>query len=253
MRAAHSTRYPSAPSVLGSNGSGAASSGSVCAFFDDCIDAGCNQLELAELQCLVEQTGSFRAGEHVFRAGDPFRAIFAVRRGMVKTRRIDNGGREQVLGFYLPGEMIGLDAVYAEQFSYDAVALQTTSFCRFPFPAMGEFAARAPAVQRYLFRMLSRDLGTASLLAGDHAADARVAAFLMDLSIRYAARGLAATRFQLGMSRVDIANYLRLAAETVSRVFSRFDSRQLIKIDGRELELLDQAQLCAIGQSLRSG
>jgi CRP/FNR family transcriptional regulator len=105
-------------------------------------------------------------------------------------------------------------------------------------------------VQQHLFRMLSKELGTASLLAGDHSADERVAAFLLDLAGRYAVRGFSATRFHLSMSRGDIANYLRLAAETVSRVLSRFRSQQLIEIEGRELELLNPKKLREIGQAL---
>lgn len=221
-----------------------------CTFSSICIAGGCHKSELAELQCLVEHVGQFRAGEHVFRAGDTFRAIFAVRRGTVKTCVVDKGGREQVLGFYLPGEVIGLDAIYPERFPCNAVALDTASFCRFSFPAISDLAARVPAVQQHLFRMLSKGLGTASLPARDprdHSADQRVAAFLMDLSDRYAERGFSATRLHLSMSRGDIANYLRVAAETISRVLSRFRSQELIRIDGRGLELLDLARLGVIG------
>src|SRR3546814_13432631 len=99
---------------------------------------------------------------------------------------------------------------------------------------MSALASRIPAVQQNLFRMLSKELGTASLLAGDHSADERVAAFLLDLASRYAARGFSATRFHLSMSRGDIANYLRLAAEPVSRVLSRFRAQKPIQIEGRE-------------------
>jgi CRP/FNR family transcriptional regulator len=221
-----------------------------CAFSSACMAAGYDKPELAELQCLVEHVGPFRAGEHVFRTGDPFRAIFAVRSGTVKTRMVDREGREQVLGFYLPGEVIGLDAIYPEHFPCDAVALDTTFFCRFSFPAMSALASRVPAVQQHLFRMLSKELGTASLLAGDHSADERVAAFLTDLADRHAVRGFSASRFHLSMSRSDIANYLRLAAETVSRVLARFRAQKLVRIEGRELELLDPAGLREIGQAL---
>jgi len=155
-----------------------------------------------------------------------------------------------VLGFYLPGEVIGLNAIYPEYFPCDAVALDTTWFCRFSFPAMSALASRVPAVQQHLFRMLSKELGSASLLAGDHRADERVAAFLVDLARRHAIRGYSGTRFHLSMSRGDIANYLRLAAETVSRVLSRFRTQQLIQIDGRELQLLDAVRLHEIGQAL---
>jgi CRP/FNR family transcriptional regulator len=168
----------------------------------------------------------------------------------VKTGMVDKEGREQVLGFYLPGEVIGLNAIYPEHFPCDAVALETSYFCRFSFPAMSALAARMPAVQSHLFRLLSKELGSASLLAGDHSADERMAAFLIDLGQRYAARGFSGTQFQLSMSRGDIANYLRLAAETVSRVLSRFRSQKLIQVEGRQLEILDPQGLHHIGRSL---
>ena len=202
------------------------------------------------MHCLVEHVGPYRTGDHVFRTGDPFRAIFAVRSGTVKTCLVDKEGREQVLGFYLPGEVIGLNAIYPEQFPCNAIALETTQFCRFSFPAMSALAARMPAVQQHLFRLLSKELGTASLLAGDHSADERMAAFLCDLGSRYGARGFSGTRFRLSMSRGDIANYLRLASETVSRVLTRFRSQGLIALEGRDVELLDAAGLRRIGESL---
>jgi CRP/FNR family transcriptional regulator len=242
-------RLPEPPSPIADDGDETHFCGT-CAFSSVCIAAGYHKPELVELQCLVEHVGPFHAGEHVFRTGDPFRAIFAVRGGTVKTRVIDREGREQVLGFYLPGEVVGLNAIYPEQFPCDAVALDTAFFCRVSFPAMSALATRMPAVQKHLFRMLSKELGSASLLAGDHSADERVAAFLLDLAGRYAARGFSATQFHLSMSRGDIANYLRLAAETVSRVLSRFRIQKLIQIVGRELELLDPEGLRRIGRAL---
>ncbi len=112
---------------------------------------------------------------------------------------------------------------------------------------MSALASRIPVVQQHLFRLLSKELCTASLLAGDHSADERVAAFLLDLAGRYEACGFSGTRFHVSMSRGDIANYLRLAAETVSRVLSRFRVQKLIRIEGRELQLLDRSGLRAIG------
>lgn len=221
-----------------------------CAFASACQAVGYGKPELRELHCLVEHVGPFRAGDYIFRTGDAFRAIFAVRSGTVKTSMVDKEGREQVLGFYLPGEVIGLNAIYPDHFPCDAVALESAYFCRFSFPAMSALATRMPAVQQHLFRLLSKELGTASLLAGDHSADERMAAFLTDLGERYAARGFSGTDFQLSMSRGDIANYLRLAAETVSRVLSRFRSQNLIEIEGRALVLRDPAGLRRIGQSL---
>jgi len=210
-----------------------------CAFSNACVAAGYGKADMAELQCLIEHVGPFERGACVFRTGDAFRAIYAVRSGVVKTVLVDSEGQEQVLGFYLPGEVVGLNAIYPEHYPCDAVALETTEFCRFSFPAMSELAARVPTVQQHLFRLLSKELGTASLLAGDHSADERMAAFLLDLGERFATRGFSPTAFHLSMSRADIANYLRLAAETVSRVLGRFRTQGLVHIEGRDVELLD--------------
>lgn len=211
---------------------------STCAFSSVCMASGYGKPELQELHCLVEHVGMFKPGEHVFRTGEPFRAIYAVRQGTVKTVVVNREGHEQVLGFYLPGEVVGLNAIYPEKYPCDAVALEPSEFCRFSFPAMSELAARMPSVQQHLFRMLSKELGAASLLAGDHSADERMAAFLIDLGDRSAARGFSGTRFRLSMSRSDIANYLRLATETVSRVLGRFRDGEFVRIDGRNVELL---------------
>ena len=221
---------------------------SSCAFAEACAVAGYGKAELSELHCLVEHVGPFEPGQHVFRNGDAFRALYAVRNGMVKTTLVDAEGREQVLGFYLPGELVGLDAIYPEHYPCDAVALETTECCRFSFPAMSALAARQPRIQQHLFRLLSKELGSATLLAGDHSADERMAAFLVNLGDRYAARGLSATQFRLSMARADIANYLRLAAETVSRVLGRFREQKLIAIDGRKVELLDPPRLRALAR-----
>ena len=223
---------------------------STCAFGSVCLPAGVDKNALQELHVLVEHVGPYRAGEHVFRRGERFGAIFAVRGGVVKTCIVDDEGREQVLGFHLPGEMIGLNAIHPDKYPCDAVALDTVYVCRFSFAALTTLAAKIPDVQQTLFRLLSADIGKATALAGDHTAEERLAAFLLDLAARHAARGFSPTRYRLVMPRGDIANHLRLAAETVSRVLRRFCDRRLIRVDGRELELLDREQLHRIARNL---
>jgi len=223
---------------------------STCAFGSVCLPAGVDKSALNELHMLVEHVGPYRAGDPVFHHGERFGAIFAVRSGMVKTRLNDADGREQVLGFHLPGEMIGLDAIHPAQYPCDAIALDTVYVCRFSFPALATLAARIPDVQQQLFRLLSADIGKAARYAGDHTADARLAAFLLDLAGRYAARGFAQNAFRLAMARADIANYLRLAAETVSRVLRRFQDQGLIGVDGRDVELKNVAELRRLARSL---
>ncbi len=216
---------------------------STCAFSQACLSAGMDKHALMDLHVLVEHVGPLHAGDHVFREGDAFDAIAAVRAGTVKTYVVDRDGHEQVLGFHLPGEVIGLDAIDGDRYPCNAVALDTVMLCRFSFPRISMLAARLPGLQQHLFRLMSRDIGRASLLAGDYSADQRMAAFLIGLSRRLAARGFSPDRFQLTMARTDIANYLRLAPETVSRVLKRFQHDGLIHVDRRELELLGRKRL----------
>ena len=216
---------------------------STCAFSQACMAQGMDKAGLMDLHVLVEHVGPLRAGDHVFREGDPFEAIAAVRAGTVKTYTIDRDGHEHVLGFHLPGEVIGLNAIDGDRYPCNAVALDTVMLCRFSFPRISVLAARLPGLQQHLFRLMSRDIGNAALLAGDWTADQRMAAFLVGLSRRLAARGFSPDRFQLTMARTDIANYLRLAPETVSRVLKRFQEEGLLKVDRREVELADHARL----------
>jgi CRP/FNR family transcriptional regulator len=159
-------------------------------------------------------------------------------------------GAEQVLGFHLPGEVIGLNAIHPAKYPCDAIALDTAFVCRFSFPALATLAARVPRVQQELFRLLSADIGKATLLAGDWTAEERLAAFLLGLAARFAARGFSARALHLGMPRNDIANYLRLAPETVSRLLRRFQEQNLIRVDGRDIELVDARKLQEIARNL---
>jgi len=207
---------------------------------------------LRELHVLVEHIGPISAGTHIFRAGDRFDSIAAVRIGTVKTSRVDRAGREQVLGFYLPGEIVGLSAIDRGRYPCDAIALDSVQLCRFSFPKIALLARRLPGLQKKLFSLLSRDIGQAERLSGDHTAEERVAAFLLDLSARLAARGYSATRFELTMPRTDIANHLRLAPETVSRVLRRFQDSRRIGVSGRVVELLDIAGLAGLAERIPS-
>ena len=221
---------------------------STCAFSEACLAQGYDKSALMDLHVLVEHVGPFHEGEHVFREGDEFNAIAAVRAGTVKTYVLDASGHEQVLGFHLPGEIIGLSAISQSRYPYNAVALDTVMLCRFSFPKMALLATRMPGLQAQLFRLLSEDIGKASLLAGDYSADQRMAALLVSLSRRFAQRGFSATRLHLTMTRTDIANYLRLAPETVSRVLRRLQSENLVNVERRELEIIDPGRLLELAR-----
>jgi CRP/FNR family transcriptional regulator len=225
---------------------------SSCAFSAACMAEGLDKGALRDLHMLVEHVGPLPPGTHIFRTGDRFDAIAAVRSGTVKTCRVDREGREQVLGFHLPGEIIGLSAIDGERYPCDAVALDEVQLCRFSFPKIALLAARLPGLQQQLFRLMSRGIGQAERLSGDHSADERIAAFLVDLSARLQARGFPGLRFGLTMPRTDIANYLRLAPETVSRVLRRFQDDGLVRVRRREVELADAGRLAALARDILS-
>ncbi len=223
---------------------------STCAFSHACLATGFDRARLSALECVVEHLEPFHAGDFIFRRGDPFHALFALRSGAVKICRTEGDNHQQVLGFYGTGDVIGVGGIYSQRFPCDAIALDVTYLCRLSFPAISTLASQIPAVQQHLLRVLSERLGSVQRLNGNYSADARVAAFLLDLVARVAARGFSPTRIHLSMPRTDIASYLRLAAETVSRVMSRFRARKLIAVRGRDVELLNPDRLRDIGQAL---
>ena len=221
-----------------------------CAFSSACLSSGFDKTHLRDLHVLVEHVDTFREGDHIFREGDTFNVIAAVRAGTVKTYVADSEGREQVLGFFLPGEVIGLSAISHAKYPCNAVALESVQLCRFSFPNIAALATRMPGLQQRLFTLLSEDINKAALLSGNFTADERMAAFLISLSRRYAARGFSANRFTVAMTRTDIANYLRLASETVSRVFRRFQDDGLLRVERRDIELLQRPKLEALARNV---
>jgi CRP/FNR family transcriptional regulator len=223
---------------------------STCAFSAACLEQGYDKSKLEELHVLVAHVGPYGEGEHIFREGDPFEAIAAVRVGTVKTYVNDSEGREQVLGFFLPGEVIGLNAISHARYPCNAVVLDSVMLCRFSFPNIAALASRMPGLQQHLFKLLSEDIGKAALLAGNFTADERMAAFVVSMSRRHAARGFSAARFRLSMTRTDIANYLRLASESVSRGFSRLQEAGLLRVDRREIEILDLPKLDVMARNI---
>jgi CRP/FNR family transcriptional regulator len=221
-----------------------------CSLSSICLPQGLDRAGLERMDCLVDKTPPMHEGEHLFRVGDGFKNIYAVRAGSFKSYTVDSEGREHVLGFHLPGELLGLDAIYSERHVSNAVALDTAAICVLPYQELSDLAGEIEGLRSQLLRFMSKDLSDASTLAGDYTAEERIAAFLINLSRRFQNRGFSASEFNLSMSRRDIANYLRLAAETVSRVFARFEKTQLIAVKQREIRLMDIARLQDLGRCL---
>ena len=216
---------------------------SQCSLHDLCLPLGVSAEDLDLLDSLVETVGPLHGKDHLFRQGDPFRFLYAVRSGCIKSYVDTENGEEQVLGFHLPGDLVGLDAIDRDRHRHSAVALDTALLCCLPFAQLSELARRVPGLQKQLFRLMSRDLGTCYWLSAHYAVDARLAAFLLNFGDRMRARGFSESHFVLPMSRQDIASYLRLAPETVSRALGRFASDSLIEITRREIRITDRGAL----------
>ncbi|WP_213877668.1 fumarate/nitrate reduction transcriptional regulator Fnr [Pseudomonas sp. dw_358] len=209
-------------------------------------------LELADMDALdniVKRGRPLHKGELLFRQGDTFSSVYAVRSGALKTLSLSNGGEEQITGFHLPSELVGLSGIDNEIYPVSAQALETTTVCEIPFERLDELAAQLPQLRRQLMRVMSREIRDDQqmmLLLSKKAANERIASFLVNLSTRFSARGFSSQHFRLNMSRNDIGNFLGLAVETVSRVFTRFQQDQLITAGGKEVHILQPAALCAV-------
>ena len=224
-----------------------------CSLSELCLPMGLATGDIQRLEELVAPRGPVNEGEHLFRIGDPLRVLYAVRGGFFKSYLVETNGREQVLGFHLPGELIGLDAIWPEKHQCNAIALTTASVCELPYGQITELGRQVPGLQHSMLRLLSKELALSHSLAGDFSAEERVAGFLLSLSSRMKARGYSESFLTLAMSRRDIANYLRLATETVSRVFSRFEQDGLVSVDRREVRLRDPEKLGELGRCFSAG
>lgn len=219
-----------------------------CSLKEICLPVGIDKGDLDRLDSIIDRKRPLTRGEHLFRVGDGFQSIFAVRSGSLKTYTTSEGGQEQVMGFQLPGELVGLDAISEGYHPLAAKALETTSVCEIPFDDLESLSSQIGGLQRQLLRVMSqeiRDDEQNMVILGQKSAEQRLAAFLISLSNRFRRRGFSSTQFNLSMSRSDIGNYLGLALETVSRLFTRFQNDGLLSVDRKHIELLDRDKLCS--------
>ncbi len=235
---------------IGSNPSRSQVACSRCALGELCLPRGLSPEEIQRFEQIVHRSRPIQPAEHLFRAGDEFRSIASVRTGCFKSYVVDHEGQEQVLGFHLPGEIIGLDAIHSQRHTANVVALDTSAVCGLTFESMSAMARQMPELQAELFRLMSQRISELEVSAGDLSADERIARFLLSLSGRFARRGYSETEFMLAMSRRDIASYLRLATETVSRVFARFQKSGVLRVDRKEVRIRNMPALRELaGQS----
>jgi len=220
-----------------------------------CLPAGIAAHELKDLDAVVRARVPLDRGEALFRNGDPLESLYVIRSGSIRTAQASTEGEEQIIGFHIPGEIVGLDAMSDDVHHCDAIALERTSVCAVPFDRLQEIAGRIPALQRQLHRIISREMvqDHHHLVAlGRRTARQRLALFIQSLSERLEAAGYPGDEIYLSMSREDIANYLGLALETVSRLISRLHDEGIVAVDRRHVTILDPQRLAETAGRIRS-
>jgi CRP/FNR family transcriptional regulator len=213
-----------------------------CRLSGICLPFSLESKEVEELDSIIQRSKPLQKGQHLYRESDRFESVYAVRSGTLKAYRTTDDGREQVTGFYFPGEILGMDGIANNAHASSARALETAAVCEIPFSSLEKLSADMPHLQRHFFQLMSREIAEDQqliTLLSKSSADERVAALLLSISTRNARRKLSASQFRLSMSRVDIGNYLGLTVETVSRVFSRMQKLNILRVENKEIEILD--------------
>lgn len=214
-----------------------------------CLPMGLNEDDLVRLDNIIGRRRRVGRDERIFRIDEPFRNLYALRLGQFKTVQVNAAGEEQITGFQMAGELLGMDAIGGNRHQCDAVALEDSEVCEIPFAHLEDLFGQVPTLLRHFHRIMSQEITRKQnlmLLLGNMRAEQRFAVFLTNLSSRYAARGYSAHSFSLRMSREDIGNYLGLTIESISRLLSRFRKIGLLVVDKREVTILEPVRLRAM-------
>ena len=205
-----------------------------CNLREICLPAGLTPAEMDQLDSLVNVRRKVKRGEALYRTGEVFDAVYAIRTGFFKSRVTYEDGRDQVTGFSMSGEILGMDGIGQGRHNCDAVALEDSDVCAIPYAHLEDLSREINGLQRHFHKVMSREIVRESgvmMLLGVMRAEERIAAFLLNLSQRLAARGYSPLEFHLRMTREEIGSYLGLKLETVSRAFSRFHQDGLIEVE----------------------
>lgn len=215
---------------------------STCHLKDLCLPCGLTGNDVERLDGLMFSRRRVKMGQTLYREGDKFQFIYAVRSGTFKSGLTLKDGREQVTGFHMAGELMGLDGLAHGEHASSATALEDAEICAIPYAHLMELAAGNAGMQHIISRLMSREIvreHSLMMLLGSMNAEERLAAFLLNISQRMKARGYSASEFHLRMSRAEIGSYLGMKLETVSRTFSAFQQQRLLEVDKKHIRILD--------------
>lgn len=220
-----------------------------CNLRELCMPVGLASEDLTQLESLISARRRLAKGEALFRSGNRFTSLYALRFGFVKSQINSPDGREQVTGFHMAGEIVGLDGISADVHTCDVIALEDTEVCVIAYERVEEVAHLVPMLRQHFHKVMSREIvrdqGVMLLLGSMHAEE-RLAAFLLNLSQRFEARGYSRTEFVLRMTRAEIGSYLGLKLETISRALSRFAADGLMEVNQKHIRIMDPTGLRAI-------
>ena len=220
-----------------------------CNLRELCMPMGLSDGDLGKLDELVTLRRRIKRGSALFSNGDKFSALYAIRVGFFKTCVTTEGGRDQVTGFQMAGEIMGLDGIVGDRHTCDAVALEDAEVCVMPYDRIEDLSRDVPALQTHVHRIMSREIVRdhgVMLLLGSMRAEERLAAFLLNLVQRLQARGFSSSELVLRMTREEIGSYLGLKLETVSRTFSKFAEEGIVEVKQRHVRILNSDALRAI-------
>lgn len=220
-----------------------------CNLRELCLPVGLKLKEIEQLEEIVSTRRRVKRGDALYRAGDKFEALYAIRLGFLKSAVMSSDGREQVTSFHMSGDIVGLDGLASMVYSSDLIALEDTEVCILPFARLEELSEEMPTWSSHFQRLLAREIvrqNGVMLLLGSMHAEERLAAFILNLSQRFEQRGYSRSEFVLRMTRAEIGSYLGLKLETVSRVLSRFSHDNLIIVNQKHVQILDFDGLRAI-------
>ena len=240
--AAHSQdNHPVTP-IVPITGNSIRAACSTCNLRELCMPMGLNQDELDQVDDLVASRRRIKRGTSLFRNGDPFVNLYAIRTGFFKTCITSEDGRDQVTGFQMAGEVMGLDGIVNDRHTCDAIALEDADVCLLPFERIEELSTEIPGLQRHVHKIMSREIVRehgVMLLLGSMRAEERLAAFLLNLVQRLHARGFSQSELVLRMTREEIGSYLGLKLETVSRTFSKFVEEGIVEVKQRHVRIVN--------------
>jgi len=218
----------------------------VCRMNSLCLPIALKTCDIDKLDDIIQRGRPLQRNSPIYRAGESFNSVYAVRSGSVKCSYVNDEGLEQVTGFYLPGEIFGMDGIGHNKYTNSACAMETSSICEIPFSKLEDLGTQLPNLQHHFFKLMSIEITSEQqliTLLSKNSAEERVATLILSLSNRNTSHHLLGTHLHLPMSRADIGNFLGLTVETVSRVLSRFQKKKILIVNKKEIEIVNMDKL----------